>query len=96
MSPKFQKDLRTVSQYKNFKKDRLAEYTKLLANGENLPENARDHKLSKNSPEKYKGLRNFHVAPDICVLYYMDDNMVHLVRIGKHNDLGMTESLINS
>lgn len=95
MSSKFQKDLKTVSKYPNFKSTKLSEYTSTLANGEDLPASARDHKLSKNSPAKYQGLRNFHVAPDICVLYYMDNDMVHLVRIGKHNDLGMTESFIN-
>jgi mRNA-degrading endonuclease YafQ of YafQ-DinJ toxin-antitoxin module len=32
------------------------------------------------------------VAPDICVVYRMKEDTVELVRIGQHNDLGLTEN----
>lgn len=91
ISPRFKKDLKTVSKYKNFKSSKLASYTNALAAGESLPDNARDHKMSKHSPQEYQGTRNFHVAPDICVIYEMDSDKVYLLRIGKHNDLNLTE-----
>ena len=89
----FKKDLKLVKSYREFKPDRLKEYITLIAEGNNLPENAKNHKLSKSSPEKYRGLYDFHVAPDICVVYKLDKDTLTLVRIGKHNNLGLTEML---
>ena len=91
ISPRFKKDLKTVGKYKNFKEDRLADYVNTLSDGNELPANARDHKMSKHSPTEYQGTRNFHVAPDICVIYRMDSDTIYLLRIGKHNDLNLTE-----
>ena len=97
MSPRFKKDLKTVSKYKNFREDRLSDYVNALSDGNELPTNARDHKMSKHSPQEYQGTRNFHVAPDICVIYRMDDSNIYLLRIGKHNDLNLTEKVsVNS
>ena len=91
ISPRFKKDLKTVAKYPNFKKAKLADYVNMLANGDDLPANARDHKMSKHSPQEYQGTKNFHVAPDICVIYKMDSDSVYILRIGKHNDLNLTE-----
>ena len=91
LSPRFKKDLKLVGKYPNFKKYKLSDYINMVAAGESLPDNARDHKMSKHSPQEYQGTRNFHIAPDICVIYRMDDTAVYLLRIGKHNDLNLTE-----
>ena len=64
-----------------------------LAKGEQLPDSARNHKMSQVSPKHYRGLYDFHVAPDICVIYKMDDTSISLIRIGKHNHLGLTEDV---
>jgi len=65
----------------------------LLVNNEQLPKSAHNHPLSKSSPKKYKGLWDFHIAPDICVLYENNNDSIVLTRIGKHNNLGLTEDL---
>lgn len=91
ISPRFKKDLKTVGKYKNFKEERLSDYVNTLSDGNELPASARDHKMSKHSPAEYQGTKNFHVAPDICVVYRMDSSTIYLLRIGKHNDLNLTE-----
>lgn len=87
----FKKDLKKVQKYSEFKPDKLKSFVNKLANGEDLPESARNHKMATNS--HFKGLYNFHVAPDIAVLYKIDDSSVSLIRIGKHNNIGLTENL---
>lgn len=89
----FDKDLKTVKKYPNFKKDKLKYFVNLLAEGKPLPENAKNHKLGPSSPKRFKGMYDFHVAPDICVIYSMDDTSISLIRIGKHNHLGLTEDI---
>ena len=91
----FEKDLKKVKTYPNFKANRLKDYIELLAGGNELPANARNHKLSKASPKEYQGLYDFHVSPDICVIYKIDDSSVVMVRIGKHNNLGLTEDMLS-
>lgn len=91
ISPRFKKDLKTVAKYKSFKEERLSDYINTLSDGNELPTSARDHKMSKHSPQEYQGTRNFHVAPDICVVYRMSSDIIYLLRIGKHNDLNLTE-----
>lgn len=71
----------------------LKEYINLLISNKQLPKNARNHPLSKSSPKKYRGLWDFHIAPDICVLYENNRDSIILTRIGKHNNLGLTEDL---
>lgn len=89
----FKKDLIKVEQYVSFDKDILKEYVRLLINNKQLPKSARNHPLSKSSSKKYRGLWDFHVAPGICVLYENNKDSIVLTRIGKHNNLGLTESL---
>ena len=87
----FKKDLKKVRSYKIFKADKLKSFVNKLANGEELPASANNHKMASNS--HFKGIYNFHLAPDIAVLYKIDDSSVSLLRIGKHNNLGLTEAL---
>jgi mRNA interferase YafQ len=88
----FEKDLKTVRKYSSFKADKLKSYINKLANGEKLPESAHDHKMKITSPKKYQGMRDFHIAPDIVVVYKIDDTSISLIRIGQHNHLGLTEN----
>ena len=87
----FKKDLKKVKAYPNFKADKLKFFVNKLANGEELPESAKNHKMATNS--HFKGFYNFHVAPDIAVLYKIDETHISLFRIGKHNNLGLTEEI---
>lgn len=89
----FKKDLKTVKNYPNFNNEKFKQYVNDLANNKKLPNKAKDHKLSKSSPKEYKGLRDFQLAPDICVLYSINDDEIILYRIGKHNILGLTENI---
>ena len=89
----FKKDMRIVSQYKSFDPEFFDKCLNNLKNNESLPNRCKDHKLSKTSPKKYQGFRDFHIAPDICVLYEIRSNDVILQRIGKHNNLQLTEDM---
>lgn len=90
-SNEFNKDLKLVRKYPTYNEERLKNYIEALQNNEQLPKNAHNHPLSKSSPKKYKGLWDFHIAPDICVLYENNKDSIVLIRIGKHNNLGLTE-----
>ena len=92
-SNQFEKDLRKIKAYKGFNKDKLKAYVNKIANGEPLPPAAKQHKLAPSSPKKYKGMFDFHIAADICVVYEITDTSVNLFRIGKHNNLGLTENI---
>lgn len=91
----FKKDIKKVSQYKSFNDKLFDEYTEILLKGKPLPANTKDHALSKSSPTRYKGLRDFHLAPDICVIYKQTLDSIVFHRIGKHNNLGLTENLVD-
>lgn len=91
----FKKDIKKVSTYSSFKEDLFDKYTEMLAQGQSLPTNTKDHTLSKSSPKRYKGLRDFHLSPDICVLYKQTPDSIIFYRIGKHNNLGLTEKLVD-
>ena len=76
-------------------KAKFDDYVNKLKNGESLPAEADNHPLSKASPKKYKGCWDFHVIPDICVIYRMTKDTIELIRIGQHNNLGLTENFEN-
>ena len=58
---------------------------KKLANGEELPEQNRDHGLSGN----WKGHRECHITPDWLLVYRYDDDVLvlTLARTRSHSDL---------
>lgn len=90
---KFNKLLKTASKYPEFNADKLNNYIDMLRRGEKLPEKVRDHKLSKSSSAEYKDCREFHLSPDLLVVYKLFDDKIELVSIGKHNTLRLTSSL---
>ena len=94
-SSSFKKDLKKVIKYPEYNQKKFNEYASLLANGQPLPANTKDHPLAKNSPVEYKGFRDYHLAPDIVVIYELKEDSVVFRRIGKHNNLGLTESFEN-
>ena len=80
---------------KTFKKDyqklkltdkQYAKYIKflsLLLEGKALPLEARDHSLIGN----YSGFRKFHIGGDLLVVYYIEDDIIRLTRIGTHSQI---------
>ena len=52
-----------------------------LKKGETLPKRYKDHSLTGN----WRDHREFHIKPDLIVIYSLNDVAVTLVRIGSHN-----------
>ena len=88
-------DLKKVSSYPDYKKNAglLKEYFELLQNGQPLPPKANDHKLAKQSPGELRFCRDFHLSPDIVVIYRNDGEAIEIIHIGKHNNMRLTSSL---
>jgi len=80
---------------KTFKKDyqklkisdkqytKYIKYLSLLLEGKELPLAARDHNLIGN----YSGFREFHIGGDLLVVYYIEDDIIRLTRIGTHSQI---------
>ncbi len=80
---------------KTFKKDyqklkisdkqytKYIKYLSLLLGGKALPPEARDHSLIGN----YSGFREFHIGGDLLAVYYIEDDIIRLTRIGTHSQI---------
>ncbi len=80
---------------KTFKKDykklkmsdnqyaKYIKYLSLLLEGKALPLEARDHILIGN----YSGFKEFHLGGDLLVIYYIENNIIRLTRIGTHSQI---------
>lgn len=88
----FRKHFKKVSKYPKFSRSVYDEVVSKLMNGETLAPKYRDHKASPSSPKWLQGLRILHLSPHICLVYSLTPDMVMLVDIGSHQDLGLTES----
>ena len=80
----FKKDLK-LAKKQNKDLDKLFSVIEVLARGETLPPQYRDHELSGN----YKGTRECHVEPDWLLIYEIQDNVLVLMlyRLGTHSEL---------
>ena len=80
----FKKDLK-LAKKQNKDLDKLFSVIEVLARGETLPPQYRDHDLSGN----YKGTRECHVEPDWLLIYEVDGDelILYLTRTGSHSDL---------
>lgn len=78
----FKKDYQKLklsdSQYAKYIK-----YLSLLLEGKALPLEARNHTLIGN----YSDFKEFHISGDILVIYYIEDDIIRLTRIGTHSQL---------
>ena len=70
----FKKDLK-LAKKQNKDLDKLFSVIEVLARGETLPPQYRDHDLSGN----YKGTRECHVEPDWLLIYEIQDNVLVLM-----------------
>lgn len=81
---RFQKDLKRVEK-RGYNISLITDIIKKLANGEQLPENNKDHILGGN----YSGCRECHITPDWLLIYEIADDelILYLTRTGTHSDL---------
>lgn len=65
--------------------DKLQKVVMILASGETLPDEYRDHPLRGN----YSGYRECHIEPDWLLVYKITENVLVLTlyRTGTHSDL---------
>lgn len=80
----FKKDFKRIKK-RGYDISRLEKIVELLANEVPLPEQFKDHNLSGN----YNGFRECHIAPDLLLIYQVNNNELVLVlsRTGSHSDL---------
>jgi mRNA interferase YafQ len=79
---RFKKDLKKFEHNKSVQQE-LNTVLDFLLKKEHLPEKYLDHPLVGN----YVGFRECHIKSDTLLIYWVDDEYVHLVRIGSHSEL---------
>jgi mRNA interferase YafQ len=82
---RFKTAYKRVKNLKGFDNLVFREVVSKLANGEKLEKEYRDHKLTGN----LKDFRECHLAPDILLVYQIDEGILilTLVSIGNHTQL---------
>jgi mRNA interferase YafQ len=82
---RFKTAFKRIKNLKGFKSDVFQGVLITLANGEKLDKEYKDHKLTGN----LKNFRECHLAPDILLLYQIDNGLLilTLVSIGNHSQL---------
>ena len=80
----FKKDYKRIKK-RGYDTRLLEQVVGLLADGQALPPEYRDHALSGN----YTGCRECHIAPDWLLVYEVveQDLILYLMRTGTHSDL---------
>ena len=80
----FKKDLR-MAKKRGYDLKKLETVIDLLADGEALAANYRDHELVG----EYRGFRECHIQPDWILIYKLKQDVLYLVlaRTGTHSDL---------
>lgn len=82
---RFKSAYKRIKNVKGFKKEIFVDVVQTLASGNTLDKEYQDHKLTGN----LKDFRECHLAPDILLLYQIDDGILvlTLVSIGNHAQL---------
>lgn len=86
-TPVFDRAMKKIRKYSNFKKQKFDTAIEKLCNGEKLDPTYKDHKAVEHSRRGYNKSRIFHAAPDIVVIYVLTDDALILQDIGSHSDL---------
>jgi len=72
--------------YRSTLEPSLVDVLKLLISDQLLDEKYRDHALTGN----WQDHRDCHIKPDLVLIYRkLDKNVIQLVRLGSHNELGL-------
>lgn len=84
-SKRFKKAYKKISQSKNFKREIFLYVVAELVLGRKLPKKFKDHALSGD----LIGFRECHLAPDILLIYEIDNEVLilTLINIGSHSNL---------
>lgn len=82
---RFKTAYKRIKNLRGFKKGVFTEVVGTLASGKKLSEKYKDHKLTGN----LKAFRECHLAPDILLIYQIDDDILvlTLVSVGNHSQL---------
>lgn len=82
---RFKTAFKRVRQLKGFKQDVFEEVVTALAEGKRLKKERKDHQLTGN----LKDFRECHLAPDILLVYQIDDGILilTLISIGNHSQI---------
>ncbi len=80
-SKKFKKDFKKIDD--NEIKDELKNIISKLANSEPLEVKYKEHALKGN----YKNFRECHLAPDMLLIYKIENNILYCYRLGSHSEL---------
>lgn len=82
---RFKKSYKRVSQLKGFKRTVFVSVVSDLVAGKPLDKKYKDHALTGNM----KGYRECHLAPDILLIYEIDNGILTLtlVNVGNHAQL---------
>jgi mRNA interferase YafQ len=78
----FLKDLKKVKMT-DAQFQKYVEYLALLAQGNSLPPEAKDHPLQGS----WQGFREFHLGGDLLVIYRIAEKDIVIARIGSHCQL---------
>ena len=83
-STRFEKDLKRAKK-RGYDMVLLTAVIRILASGQALPEQYKDHSLAGN----YSGCRECHITPDWLLIYEIFENelILYLTRTGTHSDL---------
>jgi len=81
----FQKSFKKIIHSGKFKREKIEKIVDVLASGEKLPLNYRDHLLHG----EYDGYRECHIHRDLLLIYKIQEAklILILVDIGSHSDL---------
>lgn len=93
LTGKFTKELKQATKHQKFNQKAYNDCLDRICSGQPLDPKYKDHKLAKHSPGDLGNCREFHLAPDLCIIYKITDDEVIFYRIGSHSKIGMTESL---
>ncbi len=80
-SKKFKKHFKKIDD--NEIKDELKNIISKLANSEPLEVKYKEHALKGN----YKNFRECHLAPDMLLIYKIENNILYCYRLGSHSEL---------
>jgi len=82
---RFKTAFKRVKQLNGFKQEVFEEVVSTLAEGKKLKKERKDHQLTGN----LKAFRECHIAPDILLVYQIDNAILilTLVSVGNHSQL---------
>lgn len=91
LTSQYKKDWKRCRKQPAFKQSILDEFVLALQSATPLDDKYRDHKL--HNSKDYKNCRELHLAPNLLLIYTLTSSKVTLVRMGSHQDTGITEML---